>query len=228
MSGHFGIHMLQLPYWRPEHPLNNDKKRWVHFFREGENMDTDNLPEGMDTEEMRQAFGVLESFASNKEKYFFYLKRVEAARQERTWENAVERARRELEQERKEEERLAALLEKAGISYRNPCNPGGRCFFRDVAENMYMNNLSEGINTKEMRQAFEALDHFASNKEEFLLYLEQLEAARQEIAWKYSVKRARQEVILEQTRDELEQERWKNRRLAALLEKAGISYKDEE
>ncbi|QTA88101.1 hypothetical protein [Desulfonema magnum] len=130
--------MLQLPYWNPEHLLNSDKERWVHFFREGENMDMNNLPEGMDTEEMRQAFAVLDNFASNKEDYFLYLKRLEAARQERTWKNAVEQARKELEQARmmaeqecrekeqerrekeqarKEAERLAALLKKAGISY---------------------------------------------------------------------------------------------------------------
>jgi len=113
MSRHFGIHVLQLPYWKPEHQPEDDKGRWIHFFREGENMDADHLPEGMDTREIRQAFAVLENFASNKEEYFLYLKRVEAARVERTWKNDIERARRELEQARRERQEAQNKAEQA-------------------------------------------------------------------------------------------------------------------
>ncbi len=97
MSDHFGIHILQLPYWSPKSSVEDDKERWIHFLKEGENMDADRLPEGMDTEEMRQAFGVLDSFANNREEYFLYLSRLDAIRQERTWKSAVRRAREEVQ-----------------------------------------------------------------------------------------------------------------------------------
>ena len=107
MNDHFGIHVLQLPYWPPEGRAGDDRERWIHFFREGENMDVNNLPAEMDTEEMRQAFGVLDRFAKNKDEYLLYLSRLDAVRHERTWENTVRR-----EKERREQAEGKALREK--------------------------------------------------------------------------------------------------------------------
>jgi len=103
-------------------------------------MDISNLPGEMDTEEMRQAFGVLDRFAKNKDEYLLYLSRLDAVRHERTWENTVRRARKEAlrekeqriqaeeqarkekeqfqkekEQFQKEKEELIKLLKQAGI-----------------------------------------------------------------------------------------------------------------
>lgn len=129
MNDHFGIHVLQLPYWLTDTRAGDDKERWIHFFREGENMDINNLPQEMDTEEMRQALGVLDRFAKNKDEYLLYLSRLDAVRHERTWESTVrrEKERREQAEERalkaeeqkeqlqKEKEELIKLLKQAGI-----------------------------------------------------------------------------------------------------------------
>ncbi|MDM8550699.1 hypothetical protein QUF72_11500 [Desulfobacterales bacterium HSG2] len=110
---------------------------------ESENMDADNLPEGTDTEEIRQAMGVPERFSDNRDEHILCLSRLDAARQMRTWEivleqkelelrekdsllkqkdsqlkqkdSLIDQERREKEQAQKERERLAALLKKAGI-----------------------------------------------------------------------------------------------------------------
>ncbi|MDM8550700.1 Rpn family recombination-promoting nuclease/putative transposase [Desulfobacterales bacterium HSG2] len=96
MTDHFAIHILQLPCWDPQNSVTDDRERWIHFFREGENMDADNLPEGMNTEEIRQAMGVLERFSDNRDEHILYLSRLDAARQMRTWEIVLEQKELEL------------------------------------------------------------------------------------------------------------------------------------
>jgi predicted transposase/invertase (TIGR01784 family) len=91
LSDHFSINVLQLPFWKSERAVSSDKQRWIYFFKEGENMDVNNLPSGMDTEEMRQAFGVLEHFAKDKDGHLLYLSRLEALREELTREAALKR-----------------------------------------------------------------------------------------------------------------------------------------
>ncbi|MDM8550697.1 hypothetical protein QUF72_11490 [Desulfobacterales bacterium HSG2] len=61
-----------------------------------ENMDADNLPEGTDTEEIRQAMGVPERFSDNRDEHILCLSRLDAARQMRTWEIVLEQKELEL------------------------------------------------------------------------------------------------------------------------------------
>ncbi len=112
MNDHFGIHVLQLPYWPSEGCAEDDRERWIHFFREGENMDVNNLPAEMDTEEMRQAFGVLDRFAKNKDEYLLYLSRLDVIRQERTLQNAVRQSSEEARREKKEKEQAQEQARK--------------------------------------------------------------------------------------------------------------------
>lgn len=103
-------------------------------------MDVENLPTFMDTEEMRQALGVLDHFAQDKDDYLLYLSRLDAVREAMSWEaelkemkEALERKDSQLEQkdlqlkqkdsqlDQKDVEikRLMSLLEKSGVSGEN-------------------------------------------------------------------------------------------------------------
>lgn len=123
LSDHFSINVLQLPFWKRENAVSNDKQRWIYLFKEGENMDVNNPPTGMDTEEMRQAFGVLEHFAKDKDEHLLYLSRLDALREEMTREAALKRrdeALKKMSEELKNKDdelaRLRDLLKKAGMS----------------------------------------------------------------------------------------------------------------
>ena len=72
--------------------------------------------------EMQQAAEVLRAFSEKEENYHLYQSRLDAAREYATWQTEVTQAKANLEQalpekeqERAENERLRALLQKAGI-----------------------------------------------------------------------------------------------------------------
>ncbi|MCP4109626.1 MAG: hypothetical protein GY749_29585, partial [Desulfobacteraceae bacterium] len=78
LTDHCGVHILQLPKWKSDGTVKNEKERWIYLFREGKNTDIENPPEILETEEMRQVMKVLDRFSENERDYFLYQSRLEA------------------------------------------------------------------------------------------------------------------------------------------------------
>ncbi len=104
LSDHFSIHVLQLPKWESKETITTEKDRWIYLFKEGKNLDADNPPETLDTEEMRQVMNVLHRFSENQANYLLYQSRIDAVLKENTYLHELEEAKKGMEQERKEKE----------------------------------------------------------------------------------------------------------------------------
>jgi len=129
LSDHCRIHLVQLKNWPQSAKITTERDRWVGFFRFGNAIGPDNLPDWMETDEMREAMAIKENFAEKGENHHLYLSRMDAVREARTVHNqlkralaekeherlAKERAHREIEHERLAKERFRQMLEQAGI-----------------------------------------------------------------------------------------------------------------
>jgi predicted transposase/invertase (TIGR01784 family) len=129
LTDHLAIHILQLQKWKSDKNIKNEKERWLYMLKEGKNADTENPPDPLDTEEMRQAMNVLRRFSENEEDYLLYQNRLDAILLHNTWlrefediRKEKEQAQKETEQARKEKEqaeekvrRLLLLLKEKGI-----------------------------------------------------------------------------------------------------------------
>ncbi|MGK5092784.1 Rpn family recombination-promoting nuclease/putative transposase [Deltaproteobacteria bacterium TL4] len=142
LSEHASIHVLELDKWKkPE--AANELDRWTYLFLEGQDLDDQQLPAFMNTEEMRQAMETLKLFSEKEREYHLYQSRVNYIRQQRTIEKDLahlkeevntamrekeaamrekeaamrekEAAMREKEAAMREKERLLRLLKQAGI-----------------------------------------------------------------------------------------------------------------
>jgi len=105
LTDHFAIHVLQLKHWPADVNIEDDKGRWITFFKEGKNLDPDNPPGWMETPEMREAMGILRKFSEQEENYHLYLSRLDQWREKRTVEIELERARERALREREAKER---------------------------------------------------------------------------------------------------------------------------
>ena len=133
LSEHCSIHVLELEKWRYSEALNAEDY-WLYFFKEAENWKE--LPEIINTPEMRQAMAVLKRFSEKEANYHLYQARQNAIREEQTRQQLLEDALRDKEEalrreeeavrekedtlrreekERAEKERLMEILKKAGI-----------------------------------------------------------------------------------------------------------------
>lgn len=77
LSKHVPIHLLQLPKWQTTETITSEKERWIYLFKEGKNVDCDNPPEILNTDEMRSAMNVLQHFSENEANYLLYQSRLE-------------------------------------------------------------------------------------------------------------------------------------------------------
>ena len=100
---HGGIWLLELNKFAAER-VETEQQRWLKFLKEGEHLDEANLPDWMQTDEMRQAMSTLKAFSEKERAYHAYQVRQNFLRQQR----AIQRA---LHEERAAKE--AALFEKA-------------------------------------------------------------------------------------------------------------------
>ncbi len=73
------------------------------------------LPEIINTPEMRQAMAVLERFSEKEADYHLYQARQNALREEKTRQKLLEEALRREEEAEAKEKRLREILKKAGI-----------------------------------------------------------------------------------------------------------------
>jgi predicted transposase/invertase (TIGR01784 family) len=104
MTDHLAIHLLQLPKWQSIAPIASEKERWLYLFKEGQNVDLDNPPSTLNTEEMRQVMKVLQRFSENETDYLLYQSRLDAVLKENTYITALEQALKVKEQALKEKE----------------------------------------------------------------------------------------------------------------------------
>ena len=113
LTDHIAIHLLQLPKWQSTETIASEKERWLYLFKEGQNVDLDNPPETLNTDEMRQVMNVLHRFSENETDYLLYQSRLDAVLKENTYLSALEEALKEKELAVKEKERVVKEKEQA-------------------------------------------------------------------------------------------------------------------
>ncbi|ETR68019.1 MAG: hypothetical protein OMM_04818 [Candidatus Magnetoglobus multicellularis str. Araruama] len=89
LSDHLDIHILQLPFFTKEQIIEDDKNRWLYFFKEGQNLELDNLPEKLKTKEIIKAMETLNHFSNDLKAYLLYQERLEAKRVASTWQSLL-------------------------------------------------------------------------------------------------------------------------------------------
>ncbi len=107
---HGGIWLLELNKFESGR-IETEQQRWLKFFKEGENLNDEALPDWMSTQEMKQAMSTLTTFSEKDRQYHQYQARQEYLREQRTIQYELEQAEqtaqeltRELLQERQEKE----------------------------------------------------------------------------------------------------------------------------
>ena len=72
LTDHGGIWLLELEKFSAVH-VENEQERWLQFFKTGNSLnDEQELPDWMNTNEMRQAMGTLRQFSEKDKDYFAY------------------------------------------------------------------------------------------------------------------------------------------------------------
>ncbi|MGH8475998.1 MAG: Rpn family recombination-promoting nuclease/putative transposase [Methylococcales bacterium] len=106
---HGGILLLELNKFEVE-SIENNEQLWLKFFKVGDQLDDENLPDWMNTREMRQAMSTLEQFSEKERDYHAYQARQNFLRQQRAIQG--ERDQEHLEKLQALREKEEALREK--------------------------------------------------------------------------------------------------------------------
>jgi predicted transposase/invertase (TIGR01784 family) len=109
---HGGIWLFELSKFAVAQ-VETEEERWLKFFNEGEQLQESDLPEWMQTDEMRQAMGTLKEFSEKDRAYHTYQARRNYLRQQRSIERHIEALMAEAEQARAEKEQAKAAEERA-------------------------------------------------------------------------------------------------------------------
>lgn len=96
-----GIFLLELSKCKID-TVHSELERWLRLFKEGKQLDDQQLPEWMQTQEMRQAMTTLKRFSEKEKAYHFYQARQEYLRRERAIQRGIEETRVQLERARQE------------------------------------------------------------------------------------------------------------------------------
>ena len=81
---HGGIWLFELEKFNAQ-VIDNEQARWLRFFKEGKQLnDENNLPDWMNTQEMKQAMNTLCQFSEKERNYFAYQARQDFLRQQGT------------------------------------------------------------------------------------------------------------------------------------------------
>jgi hypothetical protein len=82
LTDHGGIWLLELEKFSAAH-VENEQERWLQFFKTGNSLNDDHeLPDWMNTQEMRQAMSTLRQFSEKDKNYFAYQARQNYLRQQ--------------------------------------------------------------------------------------------------------------------------------------------------
>ena len=103
LTSHGGIWLLELKKFKANH-IETEDQRWLKFFREGEQLNDEALPDWMITREMKQAMSTLSTFSEKDQHYYQYQARQEYLREQRTIQHELEQATRALLQANQREE----------------------------------------------------------------------------------------------------------------------------
>ena len=101
-SDQLDIHLLQLPFLRKNSEISSDKDKWLYFFREGHTLDIDELPPFLNTEEFRQAMETLIHFSDDQKAFLLYQERLNAIREQETWQHALQQTKLMITQKNEE------------------------------------------------------------------------------------------------------------------------------
>ena len=115
LTQHGGIWLLELKKFKANH-IETEDQRWLKFFREGEQLNDEALPDWMITREMKQAMSTLSTFSEKDQHYYQYQARQEYLREQRTIQHELEQATRALLQANQRE--ALALQEKQAAQKR--------------------------------------------------------------------------------------------------------------
>jgi len=103
LTQHGGIWLLELKKFKANH-VETEDQRWLKFFREGEQLNDEALPDWMITREMKQAMSTLSTFSEKDQHYYQYQARQEYLREQRTIQHELEQATKALLQANQREE----------------------------------------------------------------------------------------------------------------------------
>ncbi len=111
---HGGIWLLELKKFNATQ-VETEDQRWLKFFKDGERLNDEALPDWMITQEMKQAMSTLSTFSEKDQQYYQYQARQEYLREQRTIQSELELAnKREAlalhEKKVAEQEMKAAML----------------------------------------------------------------------------------------------------------------------
>ncbi|PIE34954.1 hypothetical protein CSA56_06210 [candidate division KSB3 bacterium] len=98
LSKDMRFEILQLPTWSEDSAALNELDRWFYFFREGEEADTEDLPDFLQSEEMKEAVHVLQEISESDREYMIYLERLDAQFLEATKRREQEEATRKMQE----------------------------------------------------------------------------------------------------------------------------------
>ena len=110
-SEHGGIWLLELNKFRAGH-IETEQQRWLKFFKEGESLNDNALPDWMNTQEMQQAMSTLSAFSEKEQQYFQYQARQEYLREQKAIQYELEQRAKLLEQRAKLLEQKSQQLEQ--------------------------------------------------------------------------------------------------------------------
>ena len=84
--------------------VETEDQRWLKFFKDGERLNDEALPDWMITQEMKQAMSTLSTFSEKDQHYYQYQARQEYLREQRTIQSELELANKREEAANKREE----------------------------------------------------------------------------------------------------------------------------
>jgi predicted transposase/invertase (TIGR01784 family) len=109
---HGGIWLLELNKFDAQR-IESEDQRWLKFFKDGEQLNDNTLPDWMGTQEMKQAMSTLSTFSEKERQYHQYQARQEYLREQRTIQLELEQASRALLKERLEKQAIQQEKEAA-------------------------------------------------------------------------------------------------------------------
>ena len=83
LTPHGGIWLLELKKFNATQ-VETEDQRWLKFFKDGERLNDEALPDWMITQEMKQAMSTLSTFSEKDQQYYQYQARQEYLREQRT------------------------------------------------------------------------------------------------------------------------------------------------
>ena len=122
LSPNCDIWLLELEKFNAQQ-IENEQQRWLNFFKTGEQLNDQGLPDWMTTNEMRQAMTTLRQFSEKERDYHAYQARQNYLRQQGTILHELDEERKEKEAERLAKEQALAEIERLKALLEEKTNP---------------------------------------------------------------------------------------------------------